>query len=72
MPALNVRTYTVHEITRDAERLRRAVAFVAAGLRDGTFRAVVDRQFPLADVVAAHRHLDADDRFGKLVLTVPH
>lgn len=71
MPALNVRTYTVHEITRDAERLRRAVAFVTSGLRDGAFRAVVDRLFPLADVVAAHRHLDADDRFGKVVLTVP-
>lgn len=71
MPALNVRTYTVHEITRDPDRLRRAVAFVAAGLRDGSFRAVVDRLFPLTDAAAAHRYLDSGDRFGKVVLTVP-
>lgn len=70
MPALSLRTYTVHEITRDPSRLRRAVAFVGSGLRDGAFRAVVDRVFPLADAAGAHRYLDSGDRFGKVVLTV--
>lgn len=70
MPALNMRTYTVHEITRDPERLRRAVAFVASGLRSGAFRPVVDRVFPLAEAAEAHRYLDSGERFGKVVLTV--
>jgi NADPH:quinone reductase-like Zn-dependent oxidoreductase len=70
MPALNMRTYTVLEITRDPRRLRRAAAFVAAGLRTGDFRPVVDRLFPLEEVVRAHRHLESGARFGKIVLTV--
>lgn len=70
MPALNLRTYTVHEISRDPERLRRAVAFVSAGLRSGGFRPVVDRTFPLADIVEAHRHLGANTHVGKIVVTV--
>ncbi|MBB5786102.1 zinc-dependent alcohol dehydrogenase family protein [Jiangella mangrovi] len=72
MPALNVRTYTVHETTRDPDRLRRAAAYVASGLRDGAFRAVVDRLFPLTEVAVAHRYLDSGERFGKVVVTVRH
>ncbi|MFG1944787.1 zinc-dependent alcohol dehydrogenase family protein [Nonomuraea sp. NPDC048826] len=70
MPALGMRTYTVHETTRDPERLRRAEAFVASGLRTGAFRPVVDRVFDLGDVVAAHRHLESGTQVGKIVLTV--
>ncbi|GAA3418356.1 zinc-dependent alcohol dehydrogenase family protein [Streptosporangium vulgare] len=70
MPALNVRTYTVLETTRDPGRLRRAEAFVVSGLRAGVFRAVVDRLFPLEDVVGAHRHMESGARFGKIVVTV--
>lgn len=72
MPAVALRTFLVFETTHHPERLRRAAAFISAGLRAGAFRAVVDRTFELGDVVAAHRHLDADDRVGKTVLTVDH
>lgn len=70
MPAVALRTFTVHEITRDPERLRRAVAFVRAGLRDGALRPAVDRTLALADAAAAHRYLESGDRIGKIVLTV--
>ncbi|MCK2216087.1 zinc-dependent alcohol dehydrogenase family protein [Actinomadura sp. ATCC 31491] len=70
MPALNVRTYTMHETTRRPERLRRAAAFVTSGLRSGAFRPVVDRTFELAEVAEAHRYLDAHAHIGKIVLTV--
>ncbi|MDX3100567.1 zinc-dependent alcohol dehydrogenase family protein [Nonomuraea angiospora] len=69
MPALNLRTYTVHEITRDASRMRRAAAFVASGLRTGAFHAVVDRVFPLEEIVQAHRHMESNTQFGKIVVT---
>ncbi|MBE1582049.1 zinc-dependent alcohol dehydrogenase family protein [Nonomuraea angiospora] len=69
MPALNLRTYTVHEITRDASRMRRAAAFVASGLRTGAFHAVVDRVFPLEEIVRAHRHMESNTQFGKIVVT---
>jgi len=70
MPALNIRTYTVLEITKDPERMRRAVAFVASGLRTGAFRPVVDRLFPLEEVAQAHRHMETGTQIGKIVLTV--
>ncbi|GAA0394225.1 zinc-dependent alcohol dehydrogenase family protein [Microbispora corallina] len=70
MPALNIRTYTVLEITRDRERLRRAAAFVSSGLRTGAFRPVVDRLFPLQEIVEAHRHLESNTQVGKIVVTV--
>ncbi|QFY12423.1 zinc-binding dehydrogenase [Nonomuraea phyllanthi] len=70
MPALNLRTYTVHEITRDPVRMRRAAAFVASGLRAGAFRAVVDRVFPLEEIAEAHRHMESNAQFGKIVVTV--
>ncbi|MGV9457355.1 zinc-dependent alcohol dehydrogenase family protein [Streptomyces sp. NPDC003635] len=70
LPALNMRSYTVHETTRDPARLRRAEAFVASGLRDGAFTPAVDRVFPLDEIVAAHRYLEAGRQVGKIVVRV--
>ncbi|MCW8381807.1 zinc-dependent alcohol dehydrogenase family protein [Streptomyces justiciae] len=72
MPALNMRTYTLHETTRDPERLRRAEAFVASGLRTGVFVPVVDRTFALEDIAEAHRYMEAGAQVGKIVVTVEH
>jgi NADPH:quinone reductase-like Zn-dependent oxidoreductase len=72
MPALNMRTYTLHETTRDAARLRRAEAFVASGLRSGAFTPAVDRVFGLHEIVEAHRYLEAGAQIGKIVVTTGH
>ncbi|GAB7189215.1 zinc-dependent alcohol dehydrogenase family protein [Kitasatospora sp. Ki12] len=65
------RFYSMHEVTRDDERLRRARAFVTAGLADGTFTPAVDRVFAGLDAVAeAHRYLEAGTQTGKIVVTV--
>lgn len=72
LPALTLRTFTVHEITRDPELLRRAHAFVTEGLRAGDFQAVVDRTFPLTAIADAHRHLESGTQIGKIVATVDH
>jgi NADPH:quinone reductase-like Zn-dependent oxidoreductase len=69
MPPLNMRTYTMLETVRDPERLRRAVAFVSSGLRSGAFRPVVDSTFELDQIVEAHRHLESNTQFGKIVVT---
>ncbi|WP_432950630.1 zinc-dependent alcohol dehydrogenase family protein [Kribbella sp. CA-253562] len=70
LPALTIRSYTMHETSRDPLRLARAEAFVTAGLRTGAFRPVIAGTFPLEEVVAAHTRLDANAHIGKLVLTV--
>ncbi|WP_369229861.1 zinc-dependent alcohol dehydrogenase family protein [Streptomyces sp. R21] len=72
MPALNMRTFTVLEITRDPQRMRRAEAFVASGLRTGALRPVVDRLFPLEEIVQVHQHMESNSQFGKIVVTVAH
>ena len=72
MPALNMRTYTVHETTRDPERLRRAEAFVSSGLRTGAFQPIMERVFGLDEIVAAHRYMEAGTQVGKIVVTVDH
>ncbi|MCD7438265.1 zinc-dependent alcohol dehydrogenase family protein [Streptomyces lincolnensis] len=72
MPALNMRTYTLHETTRDPRRLRRAEAFVTSGLSSGAFTASVDRVFGLHEIVEAHRYLEAGAQVGKVVAVVEH
>jgi NADPH:quinone reductase-like Zn-dependent oxidoreductase len=67
MPALNMRTFLVHEISRDPERLRVASAFVTSGLRSGAFTPTIDRVFALDDVAEAHRHMERGGQIGKLV-----
>jgi NADPH:quinone reductase-like Zn-dependent oxidoreductase len=37
-------------------------------LFDGTFRPVIDREVPLADVASAHRALESSETYGKIVL----
>jgi NADPH:quinone reductase-like Zn-dependent oxidoreductase len=69
MPALNMRTYTVHETTTDPRRLRRAAAFVSSGLRSGAFEPVVDRVFGLDEIAEAHRYLETGAQVGKIVVT---
>lgn len=69
MPAVSMRTYLVFETTTDPDRLRRAAAFIGAGLRAGAFRAIIAETYPLDEVVAAHTVLDRADHLGKLVLT---
>ena len=39
-------------------------------LAEGVFRPVVDRVFPLAEIDAAHRYMEADSHLGKIVLTL--
>ncbi|WP_455568557.1 zinc-binding dehydrogenase [Streptomyces netropsis] len=72
MPALNMRTYTLFEVTTDPERLRRAEAFVSSGLRTGAFRPAVDRTFPLDEIAVAHRYMESGAQVGKIVVTVDH
>jgi NADPH:quinone reductase-like Zn-dependent oxidoreductase len=72
LPALNMRSYTLFETTTRPERLRRAEAFVASGLRSGAFRPMVDRTFDLGEIVEAHRYLESNVQIGKIVVTVPH
>jgi NADPH:quinone reductase-like Zn-dependent oxidoreductase len=68
--ALAMRGYTLFEITSDAERRTRAIDFVMRGLEAGSLKPIVDKTFPLERIVDAHRYLESNQQFGKIVVTV--
>lgn len=67
---LTLRGYLVHEIIGDAARLEAAKAFVLDGLAAGALKPVIARVFPFEQIVEAHRYLESNDQFGKIVVTV--
>jgi len=68
--SLVLRGYLVHEIIRDTVRLARAKAFILDGLSDGALKPVIARTFRFEDIVEAHRFLESNTQFGKIVVTI--
>ncbi|MER9947574.1 zinc-dependent alcohol dehydrogenase family protein [Mesorhizobium sp. M0047] len=67
---LTLRGYLVHEITGDPAKLEAAKAFILDGLESGTLRPIIDRTFAFDQIVEAHRYLESNEQFGKIVVTV--
>lgn len=67
---LTIRGYVLFEVTQDAARLEAGKAFVLKGLASGALKPAIDRTFPLDEIVAAHRYLEAGEQIGKIVVTV--
>lgn len=68
--SLTLRGYLVHEIIRDPARLAKAKAFIIEGLSDGTLKPIIARTFKFEDIVEAHRFLESNNQFGKIVVTI--
>ena len=68
--SLTLRGYLIHEITGDPSRLEAAKAFILDGLVSGALRPVIAKTFPFDEIVAAHRFLESNEQFGKIVVTV--
>jgi NADPH:quinone reductase-like Zn-dependent oxidoreductase len=65
---LTLRGYLVHEILLDPARLNAAKDFILAGLNAGSLKPVIDKIFDFEDIVAAHRYLESNEQFGKVVV----
>ena len=68
--SLTLRGYLVHEIAGDPARLAAAKAFVLEGLSDGSLKPIIARTFPFEQIVEAHRYLESNEQFGKVVVTL--
>jgi NADPH:quinone reductase-like Zn-dependent oxidoreductase len=66
--ALTVRAHSIFHTTGDSAILAEAVGHVMEGVQRGVFSPVVDRTFPLAEIVDAHRYLDGSEQVGKIVV----
>jgi NADPH:quinone reductase-like Zn-dependent oxidoreductase len=67
---LTVHGYQYKEIVEDAERLEKAKRFILDGLTSGKLKPRIDRIFTLDQIVDAHRYLESNQQFGKIVVTV--
>lgn len=67
---LDIRGYTLFQITTDPERLAAARKFVTEGLSAGVLKPVIARTFKLDEIAAAHRYMESNEQIGKIVVTV--
>jgi NADPH:quinone reductase len=68
--SLTIRGYVLFEVTGDPKRLERAKKFIVDGLATGKLKPVIAKTFPLDQLVEAHRYLESNQQFGKIVVTV--
>lgn len=68
--SLTLRGFLIHEIVREPARLEVAKAFVLSGLKSGALKPIIARTFAFDDIVDAHRYLESNAQFGKIVVTV--
>ena len=66
---LTVHAYRIFSMRRFPAERDKAERFLFDRLSDGSLRAVIDRTFPLDKVADAHRYLESNRQFGKVVLT---
>ncbi|MEP9379272.1 zinc-dependent alcohol dehydrogenase family protein [Aquabacter sp. CN5-332] len=68
--SLTLRGYLMHEISGDPARLDAAKTFILDGLATGALRPVIARTFRFEEMVEAHRFLESNAQFGKIVVTL--
>jgi NADPH:quinone reductase-like Zn-dependent oxidoreductase len=67
---LSIRGYVLFEIIKQPAMLTAGKQFVYDGLASGTLKPVIDRTFPLDNIVEAHRYMESNQQKGKIVVTV--
>ncbi len=67
---LTIRGYSLMEVTTDPARLERGKRFINEGLVDGRLKPIIAKTFPLEQMIEAHRYLESNQQFGKIVVTV--
>lgn len=66
-----MRAFALFEFTLNPSALARAKDFVLSGLASGALRPVLDeKRFSLAQMADAHRHMESNTQFGKIVVSV--
>lgn len=67
---LNIRGYTLFEITSDPAKLERGRKYVFDNLKSGQLKPVLDKTFKLNDIAEAHRYMQSNQQIGKILVSV--
>lgn len=67
---LTMRGYTLFEILNDPIRFERAKQFVLDAISTGKLKPIIDKTFPLDQIGEAHRYMESNTQFGKIIVTV--
>jgi NADPH:quinone reductase-like Zn-dependent oxidoreductase len=65
-----IKVYSLSYIGANEERRKIAVEYILKGLESGALKPIVDRTFRFDEMVDAHRYLEGNSQFGKIVVTV--
>lgn len=66
---LTVRGYTLMELKVGSDRFEAGKRYIFDGLASRALKPIIDRTFPLSQIVEAHRYLEANQQMGKIVVT---
>ena len=68
---LSLRAYTLFEVTGQPALLEKGKRYVYDGLKSGALNPILDeRRFALDQIVDAHRYMESNRQFGKIVVKV--
>ena len=54
----------------DEARLDGLKSYILSGLASGRFKPRIGKTFPFESIVGAHRYIESNEQFGKVVVTV--
>ena len=66
---LAVHGFSANRLIEVAEDRAMVVEYITKGLANGALKPIVDRTFALDDIADAHRYLESNVQFGKIVVT---
>jgi NADPH:quinone reductase-like Zn-dependent oxidoreductase len=67
---LTIRGLNFTAYSADDVQLAALKQFVTEGLGDGSLSPIIARTFAFDDIVSAHRYIESNEQFGKVVVTV--
>ncbi len=67
---LTIKAYTLFEVVMNPDESAKGKKYVFDHLAVGDFKPRIDKTFPLAEIVAAHRYMESNAQIGKIVVTV--